>query len=177
GEGILEDDLHLPPVGTQLAPRQPGDVGAADLDAARGRLDQPQHGAADRRFAASGFADQPQRLARGDRETHAVDREHVAGGAPQEALVNHKMFLDIIDLQHRRRARWRRRRLTYAYPLSHRPLPRACASSSTPPSGPAASLRKPDSGCGSARPRTGSAARTYSPPADRSARAPCPESR
>ena len=64
GERVLKDDLHLPAVGPQLGLAQMRDVAAVDLDAAVGRLDQPQDGAPDGGFAAAGFADQAERLAR-----------------------------------------------------------------------------------------------------------------
>ena len=52
------------------------DVLALEPDLARGRLDQAQDAAAGRRLAAARFADQAQRLARGEVEAHAVDRVH-----------------------------------------------------------------------------------------------------
>ncbi len=68
GERVLEDDLHLPAIGAQLRLAEMRDVGAVDLDAARGRLDQAQDRAADCGFAAAGFTDQRERLARADFE-------------------------------------------------------------------------------------------------------------
>ena len=50
-----------------------------ELDAAAGRLDQPQHGARHGRFAAAAFADQAERLAVAEREADAVDRIDGAG--------------------------------------------------------------------------------------------------
>ncbi len=105
GERVLEDDLHLPPVGAQLRPAEARDVGTVELDAARGRLDQPQHGATDCRLAAARLADQPQRLARTDREADAVDREDMAGRAPQYALLDREMLLELPHLQDRRHGR------------------------------------------------------------------------
>ena len=105
GERVLEDDLHPPPVGAQLDLAEPRDVLAVERDAAGGRLDQPQHGAAHRRLAAARFADQAERLARRDREAHAVDREDVAGGAPKQSLLDGKVLLEVLHLQHRRNGR------------------------------------------------------------------------
>jgi hypothetical protein len=59
GERVLEDDLHLPPVGPELTLGQTGNVGAVHFHGAAGRLDQAQHGAAGRRLAAARLADQP----------------------------------------------------------------------------------------------------------------------
>ena len=50
-------------------------------DAARGRLDQAQHRAADGGLAAAALADQAERLARADREADAVHRVDLADGA------------------------------------------------------------------------------------------------
>ena len=52
---------------------------------ARGRLDQAQDGAADGGLAAAGLADEAERLARADREAHAVDGVDMADGAAQAA--------------------------------------------------------------------------------------------
>ena len=62
GKRVLKNDLHLPAVGTQAGFSQTRDVVSIDLDGAVGRLDQPQNGAADGRFATTGFADQAERL-------------------------------------------------------------------------------------------------------------------
>ncbi len=68
----------------------------------RGRLDQPQHAARHRRFAATGLADETQRLADANRERDAVDRVHGADLPAQHAGA-HRIVLDEVgDLEQRR---------------------------------------------------------------------------
>ena len=62
---------------------------AVEHDLAGGRLDQPQHGPADRGLARAGFADQPDHLAAADLEGDVVERAHhraAAEGAGAEML-------------------------------------------------------------------------------------------
>ena len=101
-ERVLEDDLHLPPVGPQRGFAQPGDVLAVELDRAAGRLDQAQHGARHGRLAAAALADQAQGLAFADRKADAVDRIDMPGGAPQQPLLDREMLFQVVDLEHRR---------------------------------------------------------------------------
>ena len=70
-----------------------------ELDGAAGRLHQPQHAARDRRFAAAGFADQPQRFALADREADAVDGMHGADAAAQDAAAHRVMLDEVGDLE------------------------------------------------------------------------------
>ena len=65
---------------------------AVEPDRAGGRLDQPQHGACDRRFAAAELADQAERLALADREADAVDRVDCADGAAQQPCAPGNAF-------------------------------------------------------------------------------------
>src|ERR1019366_8423164 len=78
------------------------DIAAVDPDAAAGRLDQPQYRAADRGFAATGFADQAERLALRNRKADAVHREHGAAGALQQAFADREMLLEVAYLEHGR---------------------------------------------------------------------------
>ena len=70
-----------------------------ELDGAAGRLHQPQHAARDRRFAAAGFADQPERFALADRKADAVDRVHGADAPAQHAAAHRVMLDEVGDLQ------------------------------------------------------------------------------
>ena len=88
GERVLEHDLHRAPVRTQLGLAELGDVAAIELDAAAGRLDQPQHAARHRRLAAAGFADQPERFAGADRKADAIHGMHGADAAAQDAAAH-----------------------------------------------------------------------------------------
>src|ERR1700752_4784895 len=76
-----------------------GDVPAVDADLTRGRLDQPQHAACHRRFAAAGLANQPQCFALAQAEAHSVDRMHDADPAAQDACANRIMFDEVGDLE------------------------------------------------------------------------------
>ncbi|MCP1739905.1 hypothetical protein ABIF99_008403 [Bradyrhizobium japonicum] len=69
---------------------------------ARGDVEQPQDGAADRRLAAAGLADQRQRLALRDFERDTVDGIDIFGLAAEQALFDRKMLLEVVDLEQRR---------------------------------------------------------------------------
>src|SRR5262249_11244651 len=73
---ILEDDLHAPTKAPQMSGVGAGDVGAVEAHGALGRLDQTQHGAADRGLARARLADQANDLAAADGEADAVDRAY-----------------------------------------------------------------------------------------------------
>ena len=61
-------------------------VDAVELDLARGRLEQADQRAAERRLAAARLADEADRLAAEDVEVDAVDRLQLADGALEDAL-------------------------------------------------------------------------------------------
>src|SRR6185437_1505804 len=103
GKRILEHDLHLAPDRAHFRLAETRDVLSVDADFARCRLDQPQHAARHRRFAATGFADQPQRLADVDREAHAVDGMHGADLAAEHPGPHRIMLDEVVDLEQRAR--------------------------------------------------------------------------
>ena len=78
--------------GLSLLPLERRDVGAVEHDAARGRLDQPQQRAADRRLATARLADEAERLAATDREADVVDRLHVADLAVHDAADDREVL-------------------------------------------------------------------------------------
>ena len=80
---VLEDDVHLAAERPQLAPRQVRDVATLQPDGAGGRLEQPDDAVADGRLAAPGLPDEPEHLARRDREADAVDGVHRAAAAEE----------------------------------------------------------------------------------------------
>ena len=57
-----------------MARRDGTDVAAVETDGALGRVDQTRDQPRKSRLAAARLADEPDRLARGDREADAVDR-------------------------------------------------------------------------------------------------------
>ena len=61
---------------------------------AGGGVEQPQQHAAERRLARARLADEPDGLAGLDREVDAVDRAHVADGAPQHAALDREVLRD-----------------------------------------------------------------------------------
>ena len=87
----------------QLGLAEMGDVAAVEADAAAGRLDQPQHAARHRRFAAAGLADQSEGLAGGKRKADAIHRMHGAGPPAQDAAAYRIVLDEIGDLEQRRR--------------------------------------------------------------------------
>ena len=66
-----------------------------------GDVEQAQDAAADRRFAASGFADQRQRLALVDGEGHAVDGIDRGRIRAEQARAHREVLLEIVDLEQR----------------------------------------------------------------------------
>ena len=80
------------------------DVAALQLDRPARRLEEPDDAIRDGALSAAGLADEPEQLARGNRERDAVDRVHDA--APTEQLPPGVKVLDEIDdLECRRRIR------------------------------------------------------------------------
>ncbi len=83
GEGVLEDHLHPSPVRAQPPLAQVRDVIAVEDDPSPVRLDGSDHGHAERGLARPALADQPQRLARFDRQRHPVDGAEQATAHPE----------------------------------------------------------------------------------------------
>ena len=92
GERVLEDDLHVAAQRAQRAAGERRDDRCPRTRSRPGRLDQPQDAASGGRFAAAGFADEAQRLARGDLEADAVDRVHALDGAREQAALDREML-------------------------------------------------------------------------------------
>ena len=66
------------------------EVAVLEADEAGGRL-QAQDGAAERRLAGAGFADDAHRLAGADPQAHAVDGAKHVGGLAEEALLEREL--------------------------------------------------------------------------------------
>jgi hypothetical protein len=73
-ERVLEDDLHVAPVGTHPGPVQVSDVRALEDDDAARRLIQPGHQPAGRRLPAARLPHQAEGFAGVHGEVHPVDR-------------------------------------------------------------------------------------------------------
>ena len=99
--GILEHDLKVPARAAELAGRERAHVQVLEPDLAGRRLDQPQQAASGRRLAAAGFADEPERLARRDREAHVVDRAHRRRLA-EPAAARRELLDEVLDVDERR---------------------------------------------------------------------------
>ena len=91
--GVLEDDLHLLPLHTELLLAHLHEVLALEIDLARRRLDQAQDAPARGALAAAGFAHDAERLALFDREGNVVHRvEHPLGRL--------EIFFQVSDFYH-----------------------------------------------------------------------------
>src|SRR5450631_982709 len=99
GKRVLEDDLHRTPMRTQFGFSEIGDVAAVDPDAAPGWLNEAQDAPRDRRFAATGFADKPERFSDANRKTDAVHRMHGADFAAKDAAAHRVLFDEVRHLE------------------------------------------------------------------------------
>ncbi len=112
GVRVLEDDLQPPAKRAHLGLAEPGDLLAAELDAALRRLDQPEQGPPQRRLARPRFADQPEDLAVAQIEVDPVDGGNRSGlPAPEpidERAADRVVRLQIADLDQRLRVAVRR---------------------------------------------------------------------
>src|SRR5712692_3189101 len=74
GIGVLEDHLHLPPVGPECPPSKPRDVTSIELDLTPCRLGQAHDCPAQCGLPAPRFPDEAEGLPLPDGEGHTVDR-------------------------------------------------------------------------------------------------------
>src|SRR5436190_1465816 len=102
---ILEDDLHLLAERSQVAPAELADRATAELDVAGGRFEQAHDRPAERGLAASGLADEPERLALVDGEGDVVDCVDPADLATQPALLDREVLDDTVDFDQGRPVR------------------------------------------------------------------------
>src|SRR5262249_10552231 len=80
------------------------EIDAVVKDFSRRWAFKQQDAAAGRRLAATALADEPQRLPAADGEGHAIDRAHLADGAPHEYSFGHwKQFAQAPHLEERGR--------------------------------------------------------------------------
>ena len=99
--GILEHDLHLPAQRTHATSVCRENVLTSKQDGAGIRFDQPQDGAPGSGLSATGFADEPERLARRDRERDVGERVHERSLAAHEAAAGDKSLHEIADVEQR----------------------------------------------------------------------------
>src|SRR6185295_20198326 len=78
-----------------------GDVLAVEADRAFARFEQAQQQLADGGLAATGFADEAQRLAGVDGKAHAVDRLHHRGVAAEKSRAQREVLLQAFDFDDR----------------------------------------------------------------------------
>ena len=109
--GILEDDLHLAAQRLECARIQAGDIPAVELNGTRGRLHQPQYGAAERRLARSRLADEADDLTGTDAERDAVDGLD-RDTCVEQPLAHRKVNFEVRDAEEI---------------VSHRVLPSGCS--------------------------------------------------
>jgi hypothetical protein len=101
---VLEDELHVAPQPLHARPGRAAHVLAAEGQAPGVGLDQAQQEPRQRRLAAAGLADDPERLGRIDVERHAVDRAHPGVGALQHAAAQREVLAQPARLEQRRPA-------------------------------------------------------------------------
>ena len=106
---VLEDDLHPPPVALEVGALDPGDVLAVEADRARGGVDEAQQQPPDRRLAAAGLADEPERLAAADVEAHVVDGLDLGDRPLQDPALHREMLDEVAHLDEGCRVRARAR--------------------------------------------------------------------
>src|SRR5258708_24761899 len=87
-KGVLKDDLHATSQLAHARAVEREDVVAIERDGARRRLDETQNGATGRGLAASGFADEGERLRCPDVEGNTVDRAYVTGHSTEHAAFD-----------------------------------------------------------------------------------------
>jgi len=98
-ERILEHDLHGPAVGHEIRALEARDIAPVEADRPGGGrlLEQDQLGG--RRLAASGFADEAERLAGVNREVDAVHGLHPPCHASQQSPPRRKVLLQSPDFK------------------------------------------------------------------------------
>ena len=99
--GVLKDDLGVTTKGAQLVGIERAEVAAFETHFSGIRLNQPQHQPAHRGFAATGFADQCQRLAGLDSEADAVDRFDEGGRPAKHRSRSDEMLFQAFDFEQR----------------------------------------------------------------------------
>src|SRR5262249_25128770 len=85
---ILEDDLHLAAQPAQLRARQTGKLATVEPDFARGRRQEAEQKAPERRLAAARLPDHAERLVRVHREVDAADRVHPFSRPAEEVAAD-----------------------------------------------------------------------------------------
>ena len=97
---VLEDHLHLAADRLHLPAAGLGDVVAVEADRARGRRQQPHQHADQRRLAAPGLADDPERLAGVEVEGDVVDGVDVRGRAIDDHPgLDREQHPQVVDLE------------------------------------------------------------------------------
>ena len=91
---VLEDDLHLAAQPPQLARGDAEEVGRVEVDAARGRLVEPEQQARERGLARAGLAHEPDRLAAVEHERDVVDR---LDDAPRTRPAEAEVPTEVVD--------------------------------------------------------------------------------
>ena len=98
GQRVLKDHLHVAAVGAHAGLRQAGQVLAQPRHRSAGRLDQLQHGAAERGLAAAGLADDAQGFPRKQVEADAIDGAKGVG-SPEQAARDREGDADVAHRQ------------------------------------------------------------------------------
>src|SRR4030042_4587279 len=91
---VLKDDLHLFPEGFDFLLSQPLDIPALVEDGTLIGVHESQEAPADRGFAATAFAHQPQGLSRPDLQVHAIDGLPTADDLLKKTSSNGTILLE-----------------------------------------------------------------------------------
>src|SRR5688500_14378490 len=100
GEGVLEDDLQLPPQPLHLVALRGHDIHAFETHMPTRRRYEAQHGPAHGRLAAARLSHQAKRLTSADEEAHVVHRFHLGHRALHEAAPHRKILHKVLDLKY-----------------------------------------------------------------------------
>ena len=105
GVGVLKDHLHVAPQRPQGPLGELGELDALELDRPGSWLEELKDRAGERRLAASGLADEAERLALGDGERDPVHRLHCADLAIDDhAGLDREVLRDVLHFEERARA-------------------------------------------------------------------------
>src|SRR5262249_37989009 len=96
---VLKDDLQLPAHFAHPPSGEARDVLPVEDDLSVGRLEELDHGAAERRLSAAGLADEAERLPRAQREIDAVDGVHLADAPLEDAGHDREVLEEPLDAE------------------------------------------------------------------------------
>jgi hypothetical protein len=100
-ERVLKNHLEVPPAGAKFLFRKREKICAFKPHLPCRRIQEPNRGAAERRFATAAFAHQPDGLARSDLQGDVIDRFDNSAGASKNPVTHREMDFQVLQLQQR----------------------------------------------------------------------------